>query len=491
MKFAALLPAGTSVLVGLVLQGCGGGGGTETTTTLTTSTQTTTTVTTTTTKPKGSYDGSPEFQLSDKGMHAISYNPLYLPDPSCIKNYGQGFCAGPFPNDDVSAEWAMNMWSSEGRGDIKIMKSLGANSVRLYGNRADMSKRKFLDELLRNRMKAVAGISTYPFNAQPGGCAFNDYNCYEAIKINYKLALTKGEFAKDGFYHNAIDVVSLVNEPDVWINLAIVPGWDGTGNNMIRGLVQAFDAVLSAEKEENVQPWNDGSLPKLTIAWSYAMMNSYGIPCSEVGYVVNKTECGPSIGFMAMFYHAVHDPERTVKYKPQNNLTAAFEERWVNSFQPFQDSDSVYRLAIEPAKSLDSLKNQKMYLGEYDPSVNMCRDEPSCAAYDPDKLEADMKSILTDSKWTDMVYGMSYFQFQTAYNKDGRHEFAYGLFNLVETSCWNTTYIDGDTAPNHPINCLEWKSAAVKKKAQAVANAFGGSLPTLNCPCDGATDLVV
>merc|ERR1711971_896312 len=120
---------------------------------------------------------------------------------------------------------------------------------------------------------------------------------------------------------------------------------------------------------------------------------------------------GPSIGFMSMFYHAIQDPEKLIGYTPVNNLTEAYDSRWVNSFQPFESSDSVYRLAVEPAKHLDSLKNQKMYLGEYDPSVNACHDTPSCDAYSPEKLAADMTSILTDP-WTEKVYGMSYFQYQ-------------------------------------------------------------------------------
>ena len=37
-------------------------------------------------------------------------------------------------NDDVSADWAGNMWNSSGRDDIGIMSSFGANTVRLYGN---------------------------------------------------------------------------------------------------------------------------------------------------------------------------------------------------------------------------------------------------------------------------------------------------------------------------------------------------------------------
>merc|ERR1712194_197127 len=119
------------------------------------------------------------------------------------------------------------------------MKALGVNSVRLYGNRPDMSKKKFLDELLRNDMKAIAGISTFPYNGRPHGCAFNGYNCYEPIKEYYSTLLKQGKFAEDGMYHNAIDVVALCNEPDVWIQTAIVPHWDSSGNNMIRGLVTA------------------------------------------------------------------------------------------------------------------------------------------------------------------------------------------------------------------------------------------------------------
>lgn len=65
--------------------------------------------------------------------------------------------------------------------------------------------------------------------------------------------------------------------------------------------------------------------------------------------------------------------------------------------------------------------------------------------------------ILTDPKWKKSVIGVSFFQFQQAYNKIGKHEAAYGMFTVIEAAPWNTSFIEGDNVPSHPINCLTCK----------------------------------
>jgi len=409
-------------------------------------------------------------------MKAFSYNPLYLADQSCLQHPGASQCTSII-NDDVSAEWAEMMWSPEGRGDIEIMATLGANTVRLYGNDPRFTKRKFFDELLSNKMKAVTGLSNYPFvnPSSPRGCIYGSaYNCFENATETYAMLLTTGEFAKNGYYHNALEIVSLMNEPDIW--LWSPGGWNGP-NNYIKALVTAFDGVLSAEKQANIKPWKNGKLPKFTIGWSYALMRKE--LCSKEGYISDPaSECGPGIGFMSQFYHAIHDPQGTVQYKPQNDLAQAYKDRWINSLQPFVGTPQLWNQAIQPAQTLPSLMDVKIYLGEYDPAVDLCGDKPSCKNYGKDQLQADMKTILTDEGWKKNVLGVSFFEFQQAYNKYQPHELAYGMFNLTADTPWTTSHIEGDSAPNHPINCLDWKT---KDLAQGVAAAYGGSIPTLRC----------
>jgi len=463
------LAFGTAALA-VVLQGCGKPDVPSD------STSTTTTTTTTEQTGPGNYDGSPKFMLEDVGMKSFSYNPLYLADPSCLKSPGVGQC-GKIINDDVSAEWAEQMWGPDGRNDIGRIRQFGANAIRLYGNDPRFSKRKFFDELVKNDMKALTGMSNYPFTDPTIGCIWkNGYDCTDAAKSSYSQVLKDGEFAKNGYYHNAIEVISLMNEPDIH---AWLPGeWKGS-NNYIKALITAMDGLLEAEKEANIQKWKNGKLPKLTIAWSYAMLPS-GL-CSPSGYIHDKKECGPSIGFMAQFYWALQDPQDTVGYTPINDLKSVYEERWVNSLQPFQNTDQVYREAVLPGQTLPSLKGPKMYLGEYDPAVNACADKPSCPAYGKPELLRDLKVILSDPKWTKSIWGVSFFQYQMPYNKYEIHELQYGMFEMLPNAPWTTGYILGDDEKNHPINCLDWK---VQELGEAVAEAYGGSLPDLPCPKD-------
>ncbi|CAE8709394.1 unnamed protein product [Polarella glacialis] len=89
----------------------------------------------------------------------------------------QGVAYGPAPlkelgtlaNDDFMSDAAKAQWSSSGRGDLAIMKALGANAVRLYGNDGGPQIR-------------------------PGG--FLD---------------------KNGSYHPALKRITVINEPDLKI----------------------------------------------------------------------------------------------------------------------------------------------------------------------------------------------------------------------------------------------------------------------------------
>lgn len=59
-------------------------------------------------------------------MKAVSYGPVPLKEP--------GAGAGLLAQDDWMAEAAKPMWGLRGRDDLGILRQLGANTVRLYGN---------------------------------------------------------------------------------------------------------------------------------------------------------------------------------------------------------------------------------------------------------------------------------------------------------------------------------------------------------------------
>eukprot|EP00929_Paragymnodinium_shiwhaense_P016605 TRINITY_DN12509_c0_g1_i1.p1 TRINITY_DN12509_c0_g1~~TRINITY_DN12509_c0_g1_i1.p1 ORF type:complete len:507 (-),score=147.39 TRINITY_DN12509_c0_g1_i1:157-1677(-) len=482
----SMLPlTAAAALAGLMLQGCGESSGSTTAPTPAPSPAPPTPPTPPsppTPGPPGasSYDGNPPFMLQEVGIKGFSYNPLYLNDPSCLEHPGTSKCMKIY-NDDVSAEWATKMWSPEGRGDIKTMATFGANAVRLYGNDPRFSKRKFFDELLKNKMKAITGLSNWPFVNQgsPQGCIWKGYDCFANATDTYSMLLDNAEFAKDGYYHNAIEIISIMNEPDIhaWNPGAWKPPYK---ENYIKALVTAFDGMLSAEKKAGIKPWKNGQLPKITVAWSYAMLPK--AEANENGYFPKdapQEAFGPSIGFMSQFYYAIMDPKGKVGYEPQNDLKQAYQDRFILALQPFNPSAQVLKQAILPARELPGLKGMKLYLGEFNPAVDMCGDKPICDNYGKKQLQQDITTILTDSTWKESVVGMNFFQFQQPYCKDGNHELQYGMFRMRKEQPWRTGYIEGDSAKDHPINCLEWKT---KELGEAIAAAYGGSLPELTCP---------
>lgn len=70
-------------------------------------------------------------------MFGMSYSPSPLK------------CKGLLKNDDFMSEESSALWSSHGRGDMRLIKALGANTLHMYGNDPQLSKRAFLDEAMK------------------------------------------------------------------------------------------------------------------------------------------------------------------------------------------------------------------------------------------------------------------------------------------------------------------------------------------------------
>lgn len=168
----------------------------------------------------------------------------------------KAICYAPVPlkghearllDDDFMDEGAAPLWSADsGRGDLLVMKQLGANAVRLYGNDPELQHGAFLDEAAAQGLEVIAGLSDYPYMQMKGSCAETEFDCYEQIKASYLLNL-KGGFLKDNTsYHPALRTVVLINEPELVLQPAFIPAV------FCKAIVSAFDAVLDAERQAAV-----------------------------------------------------------------------------------------------------------------------------------------------------------------------------------------------------------------------------------------------
>jgi len=312
------------------------------------------------------------------------------------------------PDDDfmsanTSAFWGPHSHSFEGPGrkDLEIMRSLGANTVRLYGNDPALDHSGFLDEAHKNGLQVVAGLSDYPYVQMPGNCMRTGYNCYEHIKHQYGQNLKNGFLASKGTYHSALRSVILMNEPDLKFEGG-VSGFPGPPAHWSKALISAFDAVLSAEQEAAVE----GLAPNFTVAFSFGR-------CKRCSHYQDY----PSLGQMWELRHAMQHPH-TVNYTARNDLWWAYQRRFVNSFNTQNSASELSHLFLDEYDR--GFQGTPVFIGEYhSPLVT--------------DLEQDLGQILKmAASSSTMLMGISFFEFQVRFDKGGG-EMSFGMFGLSDT----------------------------------------------------------
>eukprot|EP00927_Polykrikos_kofoidii_P072194 TRINITY_DN68339_c0_g1_i1.p1 TRINITY_DN68339_c0_g1~~TRINITY_DN68339_c0_g1_i1.p1 ORF type:complete len:458 (+),score=53.93 TRINITY_DN68339_c0_g1_i1:59-1432(+) len=416
-------------------------------------------------------DGTPPaVDLIETGLKGISYAPMFLHDPSCL-NLWAPQCATGFETDDFTAEWAAPIWGDAGRGDLQVLQSLGANTVRLYGNDPRFSKTGFLDAAKSHNLQVIFGISSYWYTGAGSGggpkCAVSgeEKDCFTAIRSAYGQNLNGG-VADKGYYHNAISIVNIMNEPDFLGK-----------HNYLKAMVAAFDGILSAEQDAGIKHWTNGKLPKLTTTWSFATQADGLNVCDAEHLIHDKTtECGPGLTFMVQFNRAVQDPS-AVGYTPKNNLWVAYQERWINSVNPFNPADELMKQFIQPYMALDMFKGIHTFFGEWHPTYAKPTEAKTL-------LTADLLKLLSFGKNTSFI-GASYFEYQVAYQKTGT-ERNFGLFDLGAEVIGQTGYITGDVATSHPVNCLKPGPFVA-----SIVKAWGGDMPSKGMCAEELTSAVV
>jgi len=324
-------------------------------------------------------------------MKAIGYAPVPLKGSS-----------EDLPNDDFMQANTSMLWGPDGRQDLSIMRSLGANAVRLYGNDPSLDHGPFLQEAKKEGLDVIAGMSDYPYTQMYGSCKDTQFDCYRQIKEQY-LANLRGGFLQDnGHYHPALKVVVLINEPD--LKLSHDSGVVASPEKFCKAIVSAFDAVLDAEKEVRAL----GPAPNFTATFSYGVCHE----CPGVDMTM------PAYGQMRELRDAMRDPS-SVGYTANNNLWAAYHERFVNSVNTenrAQDFQQFFQFRYDA-----EFQGTPVFLGEYHAP--------------PFDQEEDLQAIIeiADNR-SSLLTGLSFFEFQTRYDKGGVGEMSFGMFGLGDTA---------------------------------------------------------
>lgn len=321
-------------------------------------------------------------------------------DPKPPKHILKGVAYGPVPlrthgrvpDDDFMAEAVDALWGPQGRHDLSVIRSLGANSVRLYGNDPSLDHTKFLDEAMRQGLEVIVGISDYPYTQMQGNCISTNFDCYSQVKAQYSDNLKRGFLTAGNIYHPALRTIILMNEPDL--------KFPGGPANFVKAVVSAIDAVLDVEKEVGIA----GQAPSLTVTFSFGVC---GHQCPEYGRA-------PALGQMLALRRAMRHPA-SVGYVARNDVWAAYETRFMNSMNTANPATDLPWLFLHKYDAL--FPKTPVFIGEY---------------HSPRTVDQkrDLQQILAIARnESSMLMGIMFFEFQVRYDKGGS-EMSFGMFGL-------------------------------------------------------------
>lgn len=371
-------------------------------------------------------------------MKSISYGPAPLKDDNP---------AITLPHDDFFSDGAKMMWHSSGRGDLALMKKMGANAVRIYGNHMGKDHTEFLTHAADLGLGVIAGMSDYPFTQMDGNCVTTQYNCYEQVKASYLGNLRGGFLDAQNRYHRSLRSFVIFNEPDLKVlrvNDELL---------VAKSLISAFDGILDAEKEAGVVE------PTLnfTVTMSFAVCHK----CSHF-----KTK--PALGMMDELKRAMLDPEYA-GYEAKNDLRTAYFHRFENSFTTANRAHEIIPLFLHDYKS--HFQETPVFITGYHTPHIPRHGDPWCPS--PHRCQYDdLKAILHIAETETALSGISFFEWQVRYDKGGSEK-DFGMFNLGNYSFGDIVLEPGS---RFSVWCLAPATETDSHEVlpDAVVDAYGG-----------------
>jgi len=396
-------------------------------------------------------------------MRGICYGALPCKEHHCADQ-------GGMVSEDMVQEAYAKEWGKapEGRDDLQTIASLGANTVRLYhslGEDVLHDHSRFLDRAQEVKLNVLAGYHTY------GSCP--KFDCYKTWK---KVTL---QGFKDGFrtrrtrdgrkrgWHPAVSALILLNEPDFF---GAFPECEPAGAwCRVKAALSALDGVLAAERQAKVDPGR----VKLTVTWSFGMMPS----------IDGKEHAPGMFGFQDMVA-GIADPS-LAHYKPRSSqaeLEHAFKTRWMNGVNT-QAPWGFVKAVI--ANNYAKYAPVPWFIGEY-----------GANGQSYDTIKGDLVDMQKTAEEDPSFLGAAFFQFQTAHFKGGP-ELNFGLFKLGDQELFEMHPPCDIGLPDchkpQPVYCLspvlDWLPGSMALRAEAVAAAWKGSMPTGAGMCHGSRRL--
>lgn len=338
--------------------------------------------------------------------------------------------AGAVGTEDFSGDDSKPMWS--GRGDLAVMKSLGANTVRLYGNDPDMEHDDFLN------YAHFVGLRVIPGN---GDAAFQsclekgDFNCHSGVKEAYYKNLKKGFCQRNGTYHSSISHVIVVNEPELKLpNLQKPRSW-------VKAIATAIDGMLDAEAQAEVV----GPKPNLTVTFSFAACGQ----CTKFNHI-------PALGQMWELRDALLNP-RAYDITSNNDLGHLFRNRFTYGFNTGNPSDEIQDLFLRHYEK--EFPSTPIFVGEYHNPGNP-------------NTQKDLEHMIAMAEASSVFLGISFFEFQNRYDI-GNH-LVWGMFDPQDQMGGSLQILYGSTTYNVPCLSPVFDATVQKTLPAQVAAAYGG-----------------
>merc|ERR1711920_70602 len=231
----------------------------------------------------------------------------------------------------------------------------------------------------------------------------------------------------------------IINEPDLKMPSTALFGGGTELYRMCRAIISAFDGMLEAEKEAGVT----GALINFTWAFSFAM-------CNSCEYSQEK----PALAQMLQLDDAMRHPDK-YGYTPRNDITTAYLERFTHSFNTQNPASDVEPLFLNAYA--EKFPSMPVYIAEYHrPGANQSQ---------------DLELILQIAEASDLLLGISFFQFQVAYWKTGS-EMEFGMFGLGDQVIASMPYF----SKTYDVYCLqpEQSHASGRTVAEAMTQVYGG-----------------
>lgn len=428
MSTAALLVAACAA-VAVMLQGCGGGGDTSHTATTT---------------------GAPIVPPAHPPSGKTDLRPLRGIGYMAVPDVPDGVA---FPGPDMMQAGYKPQWGPGGRDDMGMIKTLGANTVRLYhslGSEDQTDHSQFLDRAEELGLHVLVGFHTQ--NVCP------EFDCYAAWKAAMTAGFKQG-LQKNGKWHPAVSMVILLDAPD---NLNFnanpaPPNCTSLGLSeavcRVKASLSALDGFLDAEQAANIEA---GSV-NITIAWSFDTKDS-----------IDKKVTGPGIFGFADMAAGIADPD-LAKYKPntgKKTMAAAYESRWVNSINTGATWSFVKEKVADVYES-NGFSQNPWFIAEFTADT---------ASMD---IPGDLKAMDVEAKVGPFL-GVTFTSFQKDYQAgpDVNH----GLFGLGDTEvasksnvCENDVLSRAHVCVEYPVYCLD-VAKGDPNRASSVADAWGGSV---------------